>query len=184
MSANTAETSNGCLPLKHRPYRPQTSAKHVSDNPRHLIFRPPDFVVPRFVFWFVSECWCFLYYFEELCIFGRHRQILHEKLPHIDLLSALYDVGSGVVRRRIRGSRTYVFLRTKKRQKTKTRKNQNFERPFTPQESTVQPSNSTKTRFRRSPTLYVSTSNIFFSRCLSDFFRYLFGFVSFPLVFG
>ena len=37
----------------------------------------------------------FLYYFEELRIFGRHRHLPHEKLHYIDLVSTLYDQKRG-----------------------------------------------------------------------------------------
>ena len=39
---------NDRLPPKHRPYRPQTLAKHVSDDPQHFIFRPPQFFFSGF----------------------------------------------------------------------------------------------------------------------------------------
>ena len=74
-------------------------------------------------------------------------------------------------------SALYDLRRTKKRQKTKTSKNPNFERPSTPPKSTVQSSNFTKTRFRRSPTLYFSIPKHFFFQIFFRFFSYFFRFL-------
>ena len=63
------ETLNDRLPLKHTSHRPQTLAKHVSDDPRHLIFRLPEkqisdlfpdlFLFLRFfiLFWRATHFW-------------------------------------------------------------------------------------------------------------------------------
>ena len=49
--------------------------------------------------------------FEELRIFGRHRQLLDEQLPHIDLFSSLYDPKM-VPRRPLRPLRLYEAPRS------------------------------------------------------------------------
>ncbi len=75
--------------------------------------------------------------------------------------------------RAVKISALYDLWRTKRRQKNKTSKNPNVERPSTPQESTVRSSNSTKTCFRRSPTLYFSTpKHVFFPDLFRIFFRF------------
>ena len=64
--------------------------------------------------------------------------------------------------RAVKISALYDLWRTKKRPKTETPKNQNFERPSTPQKLVVQTSIFGNTRFRLSPTFDVSTSDNFF----------------------
>ena len=59
------KTLNDRLPLKQRPYEPQTLSKHVSDDPRHFICRPRTFVFSDFVGNFLIFLG-FWYYFEEL----------------------------------------------------------------------------------------------------------------------
>ncbi len=45
---NKNKTLNDLLPPKHSPYRPQTLAKHVSDDPRHFRFDSEAFFFFRF----------------------------------------------------------------------------------------------------------------------------------------
>ena len=91
----TTQTLNNRLPIENSSYRPQTLGKRVSDDSPHFIFRLLIFFVDRIFGRFVEVFRGFLYYFEELHIFGRHRHLLHEKLHHIDLISTLYDQKSG-----------------------------------------------------------------------------------------
>ena len=63
--------------------------------PDILFFDPQLFLFACVFFRFFSDLLGSGYYFEELRIFGRHRHIIHAKLPHIDLLSALYHPKSG-----------------------------------------------------------------------------------------
>ena len=124
VQTSVRKTLNGRLPLKHSPYRPQTSAKHVSDDPRHFIFRPPKKMSG--FYWSGKKVFCcFQQKSEELHTNGRHLQILHEKLRGLTICqlrttqdaSRRVDLASTLRRPRVDLASTFVhsYIRTKRK---------------------------------------------------------------------